>query len=62
MSDSTGRFWMVWNEDHGMPEKRHATQEAAEAEAARIAGKHPGVRVFVLDAYCFYRCTKNFGG
>lgn len=48
------RFWIVWNESHGMPTKRHETQEQAEAEASRIAAKHPGARVFVMDAYCFY--------
>lgn len=54
MMSDTYRFWIVWNESHGFPTKRHESQESAEKEAARIAEKHPGARVFVMDAYCHY--------
>ena len=34
---NTTEFWVVWNPYRGLPQVRHTTPEAAEAEADRLA-------------------------
>jgi len=45
-------FWLVWREGgrfaENIPECRHFEIAAANAEAERLAKKHPGVRFFVV--------------
>lgn len=41
--------WFVWTKTGSMPKKRHATRDKAEAEAARLAAKHPGKKFIVLQ-------------
>jgi hypothetical protein len=43
-------FWLVWNPAQGNPTVRHKTLAEATNEAERIAAKHPGEEVFVLQA------------
>lgn len=43
-------FFMVWTKRGWAPRKQHATRAAAEAEAARLAGLHPGQKFIVLEA------------
>lgn len=47
---STTEFWVVWNPYRGLPQVRHDTQAAAEAEADRLATKHPGDEFVILRA------------
>lgn len=47
---NTTEFWVVWNPSRGLPQVRHDTQAAAEAEADRLAAKHPGDEFIVLHA------------
>lgn len=47
---TTTEFWVVWNPYKGLPQVRHDTQAAAEAEADRLAAKHPGDEFIVLRA------------
>lgn len=47
---NTTEFWVVWNPSRGLPQFRHNTQAAAEAEADRLAAKHPGDEFIVLRA------------
>jgi hypothetical protein len=51
----TPAFWLVWRENGGNPTKKHATEDAARAEAERLAKKHPAVHFFVLPALQFAR-------
>lgn len=44
------RFWMVWNPGGRAPSRRHASRNAADAEAKRLASANPGQRFFVLKA------------
>lgn len=41
-------FWLVWNEDGYPPRFQHPTQEAAQAEAARLASENAGTKFHVL--------------
>lgn len=43
-------FWIVWNPAQGDPSVRHKTLADATNEAERIAAKHPGQEVFVLQS------------
>ena len=43
-------FFVVWCPSNGPPRVRHATQEAAEKEASRLARMHPGTEFIVLEA------------
>jgi hypothetical protein len=45
-------FWMVWNENGGMPRVKHATCAAAVAEAERLARSNRGETFIVLKSYC----------
>ncbi|KKK49882.1 hypothetical protein LCGC14_3130570 [marine sediment metagenome] len=44
------KFFMVWRHDTPTTEKRHPTYVLAYREADRIARKHPGYKVYVLEA------------
>lgn len=48
-------FWMVLGS--GEPTYRHATEQSARDEAARLANLHPGQTFTVLRAVA--SCTKN---
>jgi hypothetical protein len=41
-------FWLVWNEEGSAPRFKHPTQDAAQAEAARLASENPGSKFHVL--------------
>lgn len=41
-------FWLVWREGGGTPTVQHETEDAARAEAERLAKHVPGARFFVL--------------
>lgn len=41
-------FWMVWCPMAGAPTVQHPSLAAAEAEARRLAAKHPDRKFFVL--------------
>lgn len=41
-------FWVVWQENGGVPTRKHATPRDASNEAERLARKCPGERFFVL--------------
>ena len=45
-----GAFWMVYGWGQGAPNYRHASESAAQAEAARLARMAPGTRFYVLRA------------
>ena len=49
------KFWMVYNPNGSKPTASHATEEIAEAEAKRLATKHPGERFVVLES--MYECV-----
>lgn len=57
------RFWMVLNDNapkfsvQGLPTFRHATQEEAIKEAARLAGCNPGIKFYVLETVA--ACVKS---
>lgn len=46
----TVHFFMVWNKEGKHPRVTHKTYKVAEAEAARLAAKHPGRKFIVLQA------------
>lgn len=41
-------FWMVWNEQRGIPKAKHDTLQAAKQEAVRISQLHPGETCHIL--------------
>jgi hypothetical protein len=41
-------FWLVWREGGFAPRFKHSDQEAAEAEAQRLAKEYPGYSFAVL--------------
>lgn len=41
---------MVHNPKHGLPNKQHLTEDSAVEEAMRLASKHSGDPIFVLEA------------
>jgi hypothetical protein len=43
-------FWMVYGMGQGAPTVRHASEEAAVAEATRLARRNPDVAFVVLAA------------
>ena len=43
-------FWMVWNRDFGVQIYNCDTQQAAQAEAERLAKKQPGDKFYVLQS------------
>lgn len=45
-------FWFVWNWQGGTPNEQHGSQQAAIAEAERLALKHPGRVFVVLQSVC----------
>ena len=49
------KFWMVWGPNFKLPEVRHLTRTAADAEAARLAMKHPGWGFIVLESIGHYK-------
>lgn len=48
------KFWMVWNPQGNYPHVTHQTPEAASSEAERLARKHTGVKVYLLEAISVY--------
>ncbi len=44
------KFWMVWRHDTPTTNVRHPSHGLACQEADRIARKHPGYKVYVLEA------------
>jgi hypothetical protein len=44
------KFWLVWNPDGSNPTYRHESYAAAQAEAKRLALRHPGQEFYVLAA------------
>lgn len=48
MAELRQGFWMVWCESGGVPTVRHATYEAADREAQRLARENRGRVFFVL--------------
>lgn len=46
------KFWLVWNPGRVLPKGqcRHNSCAAAEAEATRLARKHPGEDFFICEA------------
>lgn len=44
------RFYFVWSPERSRPRYRHATSEAALAEAARLTAQHPGVPFIAYEA------------
>ena len=46
---TTSPFYLVWNEDGGVPRVKHPTQHSAENEAERLAQQYPGQRFVVLE-------------
>lgn len=51
-------FWMVYGKGRGAPNKQHATENEARAEAKRLAEQHPGDVFYVLKAIAETRCLK----
>lgn len=43
-------FYMVWTKTGWPPRKQHATRQAADQEADRLARRHPGKKFIVLRA------------
>lgn len=43
-------FWMVWNPDGNAPRYKHRTEEAAFAEAERLARTNKGQVFVVLES------------
>lgn len=43
-------FFVVWQPEHGPPRVIHETENAARAEASRLARENPGRKFFVLQA------------
>ncbi len=52
--ENAQRFWMCFVEGAGAPNFRHMSCDEAQKEAARLARKMPGRRVWLLvaDTYC----------
>lgn len=46
------RFWFVWCPTASRPKKRHASAEAAYAEATRLRGIDPDREFLVFEAHC----------
>lgn len=44
-------FWFVWTKTGRIPRFTHNTAAGAEAEADRLAHKHPGKKYVVLRGY-----------
>jgi hypothetical protein len=42
-------IWCIWNKRGRMPRVFHETREKAEAEAQRLARKHPGHKFIVIQ-------------
>ena len=55
-------FWLVWNEDGRSPVVKHATRDAAEAEAARLAATKIGRTFHVLAAMSAISTTAEVVG
>lgn len=47
-----GKFWLVWNEEHGAPTVKHRVRQDALNEADRLARINRGRRFHVLEALC----------
>ena len=50
------KFWLVWGIGKPAPTMQHPNPLKAEAEANRLALKHPGTKFAVLEAHHVY-CT-----
>jgi len=48
--DEPTEFWMVWTKTGHKPRFTHATAEAADTEARRLAALYPGKKFIVLRA------------
>ena len=48
------KFWLVWNPKGCSPNVTHLTPELAGAEAERLARKHCGFKMYVLEAISVY--------
>lgn len=49
-------FYVVWNPDGRNPQVRHATREAAENEARRLAALNPSDSFYVMKAESVSKC------
>jgi hypothetical protein len=49
------KFWLVWCVSGGAPTVQHATEEAAEREAERLARAHPGSTFVTLGSLHSFR-------
>ncbi len=50
------KFWMVWNDNGGMPRHKHDSLKSAGLEAERLAMANMGQRFFVLEALETVKC------
>ena len=56
MSNPTA-FWMVWSPQGDSPTMRHATRDAADAEAERLAKANTGRQFYVLLSTTMYEAN-----
>lgn len=55
MSFTKGEFWMVWNPKGHAPTVMHPTEDAARAEAMRLASIAPRSVFVIMQARLFVR-------
>jgi len=44
-------YWFVWCKTGYLPRRKHESAVSAEAEAMRLALKHPGTKFIVISGY-----------
>ncbi|GAA0696120.1 hypothetical protein ISN75_06655 [Dyella marensis] len=49
---SESKFWLGWQPESGAPRHRHASLDAAQREAERLAECAPRRQFYVLEAVC----------
>jgi hypothetical protein len=49
--------FIVWSDGRGEPTKIHASRDTADAEAQRLAAKHPTMVFFVCEIVARYKAT-----
>ncbi len=55
MQPTIDKYYLVHNLHRGMPNQKHETREQATQEAARLAAKHPGEMICVLEVVCGFK-------
>lgn len=53
MTDNNEKFWLVWRDNGGSPNRRHRSKEDALIEAGRLSKNHIGIKFYVLEG-CSY--------